>query len=73
MIVWSIIPEAAIFAEPETEQPWQQSEYLGCQVLLRPLDAGYGEIVSVISSNPSDFLNTQLQPGTRVPLNQVQA
>ena len=68
MIIWSIIPEALIFAEPETEQPWQQAEYLGCQVLLRPLDAGYGEIVSVISSKPDDFLNTSLQPGMRIPL-----
>ena len=67
-MIWSIIPEEVIFGEVLEETALRQGSYLGRQVMLRPCEDGKGEIVSVMSTNPLDFLDSRLQPGTRVPM-----
>ncbi len=66
-MIWSIISDQEIFAETGTPQAALRSiDYLGRRLLVRRGADGQGEIVSVLSTDPADFLDGRLAPGTRI-------
>jgi len=60
-MIWSIIPEEFIFAGAEQEAAPSQRQYLGRQVLV-----SNGRIVGLLSTNPGDFLDARLAPGSQL-------
>ncbi len=68
-MIWSIISEEEIFAgEPMKVPALRSVDYLGKRLLVRPGADGQGEIVSLLSTDPADFLDGRLAPGTRIRL-----
>ncbi|MEG1537516.1 MAG: YlzJ-like family protein [Clostridiales bacterium] len=66
-MIWSIISEEEIFADPGQRQIALRSiDYLGKRLLVRQGADGQGEIVSLLSTDPADFLDGRLAPGTRI-------
>lgn len=60
-MIWSIIPEEFIFAGEEAAAGPSQQQYLGRQVLVSG-----GRIVSLLSTDPSDFLDARFSPGSQL-------
>ena len=67
-MIWSIIPESVIFSNCAENYDLRQVGYQGRQVLIRPLASGQGEIVSLLSTDPADYLLPCFQPGVRFML-----
>lgn len=66
-MIWSIIPEDLLFAKDEGQNDsLRRVDYLGRHLLVRPSAGGQAEIVSVLSTDPVDFLDGRLYPGTRI-------
>ena len=64
MIIWSVMPEEAIFAPAEALSKKRVIAYLGRRVQIIPQQKGQSKIVGIISSNPGDYLDSQIAPGT---------
>ena len=68
-MIWSIVPESLIFAEThDAVGSLRLTEYLGRKVLIRRLSSGKAEIVSLLSTEPSDFLVKSLHPGSVIDM-----
>ncbi|MCR4962735.1 MAG: YlzJ-like family protein [Firmicutes bacterium] len=68
-MIWSIISEEDIFAGQPVDMPALRSvDHLGKRLLIRPGSDGWGEIVSLLSTAPADFLDGRFAPGTRIRL-----
>ena len=63
-MIWSVIPEEIVFSDAAKDKPFRQVAYNGCQVIVRNHPNGKVEIISLLSSNPQDFLNSKYIPGT---------
>lgn len=65
---YSIIPDEIIFDEWDgAELERHQKMAIGnCQCIVEPLDDNQVKIVSLLSSNPADFLDPRYQPGAIV-------
>lgn len=60
-MIWSIVPESMIFPAPAEEAAAQVATHCGRTVLVRA-----GRVVTLLSSNPEDFLDTRFMPGALV-------
>lgn len=78
-IIWSIIPEEIIFASSDyatclgftgTDQSQvnglTKASYLGRDVILLPLSNGKGRIISLLSTDPADFLDMRFAPNGEI-------
>lgn len=65
---YSIIPAEIVFDEWDGKELEKYTEitYEDCQVIVEPLVDNQARIVQLISSDPADFLNTKVQPGTMI-------
>lgn len=63
-MIWSIIPEEIIFQQENAVPKRNFTQYLGRQVQTVAHGEGKARIISVISSNPADFLDMRFAPGT---------
>ncbi|MEG1500383.1 MAG: YlzJ-like family protein [Clostridiales bacterium] len=63
-MIWSIMPEELIFQKPDQALSAKTVSYRGKQLVIVPQEDGKARIKSIISSDPQDFLNTNLLPGT---------
>lgn len=63
---YSIIPGEMIFDEWDGAELEKHQEMAigGCQCVVEPMEDNQVKIVKLLSSNPSDFMNPQYQPGT---------
>lgn len=71
-MIWSIIPENVIFSgdvngEVDNEK-LQQVDYLGKKVLVRLGTNRSVQIVSLLSTDPADFLSPRFSPGTQIDI-----
>lgn len=64
-MIWSIIPESVIFNDAAEQQGLQSVSFRGRQVLIRA-SGGRGEIISLLSTDPADFLSPCFMPGTMI-------
>jgi hypothetical protein len=67
-MIWSIIPEEIVFSEETNDKPFRQVPYYGRQVLIRNHTNGKGEIISLLSTDPLDFLNAKFMLGTIISI-----
>ncbi len=70
MLIWSVVPSETIWQSADEKQRTQTkvTEVNGIKVLVEPLSDGKGRICQVMSTNPADFLRTDLAPGAIVSL-----
>jgi len=67
-MIWSIIPEDMIFIDTHLDYQKSKKElrnYLGRQVMVIKDETGE-RIVSVLSSDPADFMDMRLRPGSYI-------
>ena len=57
-MIWSIVPEEVIFGDTETS-PLTVVNYLGRRVVMRS-----GQITTLLSTDPYDYLDSRLAPGS---------
>jgi len=67
-VIWSVIPESIIFAAGAKADELRQINYRGRKVIVRQAGSGRGEIVSLLSSDPADFLSPHLSPGSMIDM-----
>ncbi len=78
-IIWSIIPEEIIFASSDyatclgfmgSDQGevngLTKANYLGRDVVLLRLSNGRGRIMSLLSTDPADFMDTRFAPNGEI-------
>ena len=65
MIYWSIIPEEVAFQDWDKELTLQEVIYKGKTMTVRS-GAGGATIERIISTDPKDFLNKDLTPGSKI-------
>jgi len=69
MVLHTIVPEEIVFQGQQEELSGSQEiEFKGKKVLVQPLDFKRFRVVQIISSDPTDFLDSELQPGAVVTL-----
>ena len=69
-MIWSVIPEEIIFPQNRTEDmlSWRCMDHQGRRVLVAPGKDGTGVIMRLLSTDPQDYLDNSLAPGTKIPL-----
>ncbi|MGI5891504.1 MAG: YlzJ-like family protein [Bacillota bacterium] len=69
-MLWSIVPEEIIFEGfdkiASAGNNYRMINYLGKQVLAMPMPDGGAKIVSLISSDPMDFIDSRFAPGNTI-------
>ena len=67
-MLWSVIPEEIVFDKWDEAFVLEERTYCHKRVKVRVGTDGYGSIEGIISSDPKDFLNKGLRPGTKIRL-----
>ena len=67
-MLWSVIPEEIVFDKWDEAFTLEERTYQQRKVRVRVGQDGYGSIEGIISSNPKDFMNKELRPGTKIRL-----
>ncbi|KAF0195421.1 MAG: hypothetical protein FD169_1390 [Bacillota bacterium] len=68
MVLYTIVPEEVILEGAEEVCASQEIVYNGKRILVHPIDFKSFKIVQLISSDPSDFLSTDFQPGSIITM-----
>lgn len=69
MILYTMMPHDLIFPVDETEFSRQQEiMYNGVPLMVQRTDDDHYQVVRVLSSDPSHYLDAQYVPGTKIPL-----
>jgi hypothetical protein len=63
-MIHTVMPMEMIFPSPESAVSCREITTDGVYLLVEQLPDGRNRIERIISSNPMDFLNPRLQPGT---------
>lgn len=67
MIIWSVIPYEDIFSESsqniQANNDVEEINYSNCRVLAKCLNKNEYQIVRLITTDPQDYLNEELEPG----------
>lgn len=68
-MLYTIVPLEDVFAEPAgvVGGGTIEVEHEGRRLILQIDPGGEARLVRLISTNPSDYLNSQLQPGGSIP------
>ncbi|MBP2662552.1 MAG: hypothetical protein H6Q71_500 [Firmicutes bacterium] len=65
MILWTIVPEEIIFAGQNQPMPaYEELEYSGQTVMAEKISQNQFRVVRLLTTVPSDYLRSELQPGT---------
>lgn len=67
-MIWSIIPESVIFSGAADSEELYQVDYLGRKLLVRFGDNRSAQIVSLLSTDPADFLSPRFSPGAQIDI-----
>ncbi|HZK23771.1 MAG TPA: YlzJ-like family protein [Oscillospiraceae bacterium] len=68
-MLWTVMPLEMVmegsdsFAPTYTEISWQEST-----LVVEPLEMNTARVVRIISTNPEDYLNPQVQPGSIIQI-----
>lgn len=64
MILYTAMPLELVLEGIDRKYDFKEIDYNGIKIIIEPLDINHGKIVRIISSNPRDYLNDKLSPGT---------
>ena len=62
MILYTVVPPEEIFPEEE-ERTFVTARYQGVSVVVEPVGDGRARLERVLSTDPEDYLRSDLQPG----------
>ena len=63
MTLWTIVPEELILGQKPDMSPYEEIEFAGTKMLVEKIAAGQCRIVRLLSTDPADYLRSELQPG----------
>jgi hypothetical protein len=67
MIIYTAMPLEMVYEGFMDHKPeFQEVEYLGVHMIVEPAENQKAKIVRLLSPNPQDYLNPQLQPGNTI-------
>lgn len=71
MILWSIIPSDVILSNLTTnsEPVYEEVEYSGMKCIVEKVSSSQYQIVKLLTTDPMDYLRSELQPGTTITYN----
>lgn len=65
MILWTVMPIELVLAQQDNvSNPYEEIEYAGTKMMVERMPSNQCRIVRILSSNPMDFLRSDIQPGT---------
>lgn len=65
------MPMDAVFPIEPFEPTYNEIEYLGAKMIVEKISADHCQIVRIISTNPQDYLRSELQPGQLIKNSQI--
>lgn len=64
MILWTIVPEEVVYRDQNQPVPvYEEIEYIGQKVVAQKISQNEFRVVRLLSTNPADYLRSELQPG----------
>jgi hypothetical protein len=60
----TVMPMELVFPQETTSPALKQISHAGVNLLVEELSSGRHRVERILSSNPMDFLNPQIQPGS---------
>ena len=68
-MLWTVMPLESDMEGSDTFSPtYAELSWKTAALLVEPLGLGRARVIRIISSNPEDYLNPQIQPGSIIPL-----
>ena len=64
MTLWTVMPPEAIFPAEHPEPAYEEAEFSGVKMLVEKISPEQCRIVRLLSTNPQDYLRSELQPGS---------
>ncbi|NLZ93757.1 MAG: hypothetical protein GX922_07085 [Firmicutes bacterium] len=72
-MLWTIIPVETVMAGLDNFQPqYKELTWKNKTLLVEPQGMAEAKVIRIISSDPLDYLNPQLQPGQIIKLKENQ-
>lgn len=70
-MLWTVVPPEMIYSQESTARQTSQRLicYNGVHAIVEDLDAERLQIVRILSTEPNDYLNSSLTPGTIINKN----
>ena len=68
MTLWTIVPIEDIYLQDYVPQ-YEEMDYAGTKLLVEKNEDGRYKVSRILSSNPADFLRSELQPGCFLEMN----
>ena len=72
MVMWTIVPDMFLFSKDDPkflENQYNEIEYSNKILVTRKLNEKQYEIVRIITTDPRDYLNEKIQPGSIINSN----
>ncbi|MBP2628835.1 MAG: YlzJ-like protein [Firmicutes bacterium] len=64
MIIWSIFPEEMVMSNVVSPPDYEEIECSGMKCLVEKIGPRQCRVVRLLTTDPRDYLRTELQPGT---------
>lgn len=64
MVLWTVMPMELVFPVEVSTMNYEQIEFSGVAMQVERLSSTQCRIVRILSTNPSDYLRNDVQPGT---------
>ncbi len=72
MVMWTIVPDMFLFSKDDPkflENQYDEIEFSNKILVTRKLNEKQYEIVRIITTDPRDYLNEKIQPGSIINSN----
>ena len=64
MIIWSIVPIDMVLSDTAPSSAYEEIECSGMKCLVEKIGHTQCRVVRLLTTDPCDYLRTELQPGT---------
>jgi len=64
MILWSIIPEELMLNDVNSLPIYDEIEWHGMKCVVEKTNSDQYKVIRILTTNPSEYLRPELQPGT---------
>lgn len=64
MVLWTVVPLEMVFPTEVSNAKYEQIQHLGVQMEVEKISDNQCRIVRILSTNPQDYLRSEIQPGT---------
>ncbi|WP_378952467.1 YlzJ-like family protein [Pelosinus sp. sgz500959] len=64
MILWSIVDPDLVLSDLTVQPVYEEAEYNGMKCVVEKVGSAQCRIIKLLTTDPSDYLRSELQPGT---------